>query len=689
MTNKLKNSRPDIQRVEFDALYKLANQHKIDKEYVDAIEIYNKLISKQKDTSECVECAKLYEDVGDIYYELKDFQHAFEFMQKALQIYADNNLYDLQLDQYKKIGGLQQGIWQFKKAIDIFQQGLSLSTRLGKMEKIIEFELLLGNVMNWAEQLEDAEKYLVSAIEKEKKINLPLIKLRAHVSYAILLRKMRKFDQAERFFKLGMKFSAENNNAYLMDITKSYGIMQFEMGNFEAAEPLLLDSEIKAATEGNDTTKAVIFEYLSLLYEKKKEFEKAFYYIKKFYERKLELLEKGFSDDNNILQAKIGLEDAKRERLIAEETASAKSLFIATISHEIRTPMNIILGTSSLMLNDEPKKEHVRYLQTLKKSGENLLGIINDILDVSKMEAGKLEIEYEPVLLQEIFENILTVMEHSANEKQLQLHYTVDDKINFAFFSDPLRLTQIITNLVSNAIKFTAKGSIHFEAKLKNKNTFQLIVSDTGIGIPKDKLKTIFAQYEQVRTKVQKKYKGTGLGLAISKKLVELMNGTIIIKSKINQGTSFVISLPFEKAAMQKSTTTELHQKDTVFLKGKTILITDDIEDNRFVIAETLRFFNKDIIVLEAEDGQQALDLLKNNLVDFVIMDLDMPVMNGFEALSEIRKNKKLKHLKVIASTASLITNGEDEFLEFGFNGYLPKPFDIDNFFLLLEKMLK
>jgi signal transduction histidine kinase/ActR/RegA family two-component response regulator len=689
MTNKLKNSRPDIQRVEFDALYKLANQHKIDKEYVDAIEIYNKLISKQKDTSECVECAKLYEDVGDIYYELKDFQHAFEFMQKALQIYADNNLYDLQLDQYKKIGGLQQGIWQFKKAIDIFQQGLSLSTRLGKMEKIIEFELLLGNVMNWAEQLEDAEKYLVSAIEKEKKINLPLIKLRAHVSYAILLRKMRKFDQAERFFKLGMKFSAENNNAYLMDITKSYGIMQFEMGNFDAAEPLLLDSEIKAATEGNDTTKAVIFEYLSLLYEKKKEFEKAFYYIKKFYERKLELLEKGFSDDNNILQAKIGLEDAKRERLIAEETASAKSLFIATISHEIRTPMNIILGTSSLMLNDEPKKEHVRYLQTLKKSGENLLGIINDILDVSKMEAGKLEIEYEPVLLQEIFENILTVMEHSANEKQLQLHYTVDDKINFAFFSDPLRLTQIITNLVSNAIKFTAKGSIHFEAKLKNKNTLQLIVSDTGIGIPKDKLKTIFAQYEQVRTKVQKKYKGTGLGLAISKKLVELMNGTIIIKSKINQGTSFVISLPFEKAAMQKSTTTELHQKDTVFLKGKTILITDDIEDNRFVIAETLCFFNKDIIVLEAEDGQQALDLLKNNLVDFVIMDLDMPVMNGFEALSEIRKNKKLKHLKVIASTASLITNGEDEFLEFGFNGYLPKPFDIDNFFLLLEKMLK
>lgn len=689
MTIKPKNKVPDIQRAEFESLYKEALAFKTDKEYVKAIDIYSKIIAKRQDNANCVECAKLYEDVGDIYYELKDFQHSFEYMQKALQIYADNHLYDLQLDQYKKIGSLQQGIWQFKKAIDIFQQGLSLANRLGKMDRIIDFELLMGNVLNWENQYEEAEKYLVSSIEKEKKTNLPLIKLRAHVSYAILLRKMRKFDLAEKFFKLGMKFSSENNNAYLMDITKSYGIMQYEMGNYEAAEPLLLDAEKKAEKEGNDTTRAVIFEYLSYLYEYKKDYEKAYYYIKKFYDRKLELLEKGFSDDNNILQAKIGLEDAKRERMIAEETATAKSLFIATISHEIRTPMNIILGTSSLMLNDEPKKEHIKYLQTLKKSGENLLGIINDILDVSKIEAGRLELEYEPVLLQEVFENILTVMEQSAKEKKIKLHYSIDHKIDFAIFSDPLRLTQIITNLLSNAIKFTATGSIHYEAKLKNRNTLQITVSDTGIGIPQDKLKTIFDQYEQVRTNVQKKYKGTGLGLAISKKLVEMMHGAIMIKSKINVGTSFIITLPFEKATLQKHTDTALHQKDTSFLSDKIILIADDFQDNRFVINETLKFFNKQVTVLEAADGLQALEVLKSNKVDFVIMDLDMPVMNGFEALSEIRKNKKLKHLKVIASTASLITNGDEEFLEFGFNGYLPKPFDIDSFYALLEKMLK
>lgn len=683
-----KNKASDHQRTAFESLYKQALELKQKKEYVKAIDTYTLIIEKRQGQEACVECAKLYEDVGDIYYDLKDFQHAFEFMHKALQIYADNKLYDLQLDQYKKIGSLQQGIWQFKKAIDIFQQALTLAIRLGKMDKIIEFELLMGNVLNWAEQLEESERYLVSAIEKEKKINLPLIKLRAHVSYAILLRKMKKYELSEKYFKLGIKYSSENGGAYLMDISKSYGVLHFEMGSYEQAEKLLLSAEEKSKTEGNDTTRAVIFEYLAELYEYKKEYDKAYYYLKKFYEGKLELLEKGYSDDNNILQAKLGLEDAKRERLIAEETATAKSLFIASISHEIRTPMNIILGTSALMLNDEPKKEHVKYLQTLKKSGENLLGIINDILDVSKMEAGKLEIEYEPVVLKEIFDNLILVMEQAANEKNLKLHYSIEDTIDFAIFSDPLRLSQVITNLVSNAIKFTAKGRISVEAKLKNKKTLQIIVSDTGIGIPKDKIKTIFDQYEQVRTKVQKKYKGTGLGLAISKKLVELMNGTIVINSKINVGTNFIITLPFEKVTIQKNTDTALRQKDTSFLSDKTILIVDDFEDNRFVIKETLKFFNKETIALEAANGVQALGVLKNNKTDFVIMDLDMPEMNGFEALSEIRKNKKLKHLKVIASTASLITNGDEEFLEFGFDGYLPKPFDIDNFFLLLERML-
>ncbi|HMV15076.1 MAG TPA: ATP-binding protein [Chitinophagales bacterium] len=689
MTSKFKIKASSLSDDEVRELYAKAAVCKQEKNYIDALDFYNKIID-YKNSEECVECAKVYEDIGDIYFELKDFQKAFENLEKALHIYADNEEYELQLNQYKKIGSLQQGIWQFKKAIEIFHHGLSLATRLDKKEKVLEFELLLGNVFNWADQLEDAEQYLVSAIEKEKRINSPLIKLRAHVSYAILLRKMKQFQKSETYFKMGIQLSSENNNAYMMDITKSYGVLKYETGHYEHAEELLVKAEKSAEFEGNDATRAVIFEYLAMLYEYKKDYEKAYHYINKFYGRKLELLEKGYSDDNNILQAKIGLETAKRERVIAEETAKAKSLFIATISHEIRTPMNIILGTAALMLNDSPKPAHLKYLQTLKKSGENLLGIINDILDVSKIEAGKLEVEYEPVELSTLFDEIISILEQTAHEKQLSLSYTVDEKINFAIMSDPLRLTQIITNLISNAIKFTAQGSVHLSATLLPNDKLQIVVRDTGMGIPKDKLKTIFDQYEQVRTKVQKKYKGTGLGLAIAKKLVEMMQGNIEIKSKINIGTSFIITLPIEKAAIQQKVDIATLKRDAAFLSDKVIVIVDDVEDNRTVIRETLKFFNPAVVTHEAADGQQALDLLLQlTNVHLVIMDLDMPVLNGFEALSAIRKHKKIKKLKVLASTASLITTSDDEFIEFGFDAYLPKPFEIDSFFLLLEKFLQ
>ena len=689
MSINTNNNLTELQKTVFESMYEDAFNLKSKKEYVKAIESYIKIIQLKQDEVDCLECAKLYEDVGDIYYELKEYQQSFEYLQKANTVYSENNKVDLLLASYRKIGGLQLGIWQFKKAIDLFQEGLSLSTRTGNMTQIVEFELLLGNAYNWQDDFVNAEKYLLSALEKEKRINTPLIRLRAKVSFAILCRKMKKFEQAEALFIEGMEYSRLNNNAFQLDITKSYGIMQFDIGNYEKAEELLKSAEKQSQEEGFETTRAVILEHLYKLYYAKKDFERAYHYSVKFHERKIELLERGFSDANNILQAKIGLADAKRERIIAEESASAKSLFIATISHEIRTPMNIILGTTSLMLNDKPKKEHEKYLTTLKRSGENLLGIINDILDISKIEAGRLEIEIEPTDLHEVFDNIFNTMEQPANDKQLALTYKIDDKINFLIHSDPLRLTQIITNLISNSTKFTAKGSIHFEAKLKSKNKLEIIVRDTGIGIPKDKLSTIFDQYEQVRTKVQKKYKGTGLGLAISKKLVEMLNGTIQIKSKINEGTSFVIQLPFEKAAMQKNVDESVIKKDTSFLTKKTILIVDDLEDNRFILKQTLLFYNKDLNILEAENGLVAVDFCKKNKIDLVIMDLDMPEMNGFEALSEIRKNKKTKNLIVIASTASLITNGDDEFIEFGFDTYLPKPFEMEDLYNLLVRTLK
>jgi signal transduction histidine kinase/CheY-like chemotaxis protein len=671
-----------LQTVDFDKIKELINQ----KQFADALSVATQLYQQFSSNKLDLNYAILNELIGDVYAALQDYHLALEHYHKALSYYRDNNENDLLLEQLAKLGGLQLVNYQFKKAIDLFHDGLKIAIRIGKLDKIVEFEFMLGNAYNWDDNLEESARYLLSSIHKSDKINNPTFQVKNNASYAILLRKMHKYDASEEYFKISLALSEKNNNLHLHEIRRSYGVLQFYKGNLDKAEKLLSEAIEHLSL---DSSLAVIYDYLAQLYEKKQNYESAYYYYKQFHLLKIKLLERGYTDDNNIAQAKVGLENAKRERLIAEETNNAKSLFIATISHEIRTPMNIIIGTTSLMQNDHPKPEHVKYLTTLKRSGENLLGIINDILDVSKIEAGKLEIEYEPVLLNEIFENIVTTLEQPAAEKNLKLSYSIDKKIDYAILSDPLRLNQIITNLVSNSIKFTAKGKISCNVKLKKNNTLQITVSDTGIGIPKDKLPNIFDQYEQVRTKSQKKYKGTGLGLSISKKLVELMNGNISIKSKVNVGTTFIIDLPFEKAETQKHLTQSIVNKDTAFLNNKTILIVDDFEDNRFIVRETLHFFSKQINILEAVDGVHALEILKQNKIDIVIMDLDMPKMNGFEALSEIRKNKKTKHLKVVASTASLIANGDDEFIEFGFDAYLPKPFDINQFFTLLEKMLQ
>lgn len=677
------NSQNKITQSYFEAFGKIKELIE-QKQFADALSVATEIYQQFSSSIIDLNYAKLNELIGDIYAALQDYHLTLEHYHKALKYYREYNEYDLLLDQIAKLGTLQVINYQFKKAIDLFHDGLKIAIRIGKLDKIVEYEFMLGNAYNWDDNLEDAERYLLSSTQKANRINNPLIQVKNNASYAILLRKMHKYDASEEYFKISLELSEKYDKIHLHEIRRSYGVLQFYKGNLDKAEDLLSNA-IKHLNF--DSSLAVVYDYLAQLYEKKQNFEKAYNYYKQFHQLKLKLLERGFADDNNIAQAKVGLENAKRERLIAEETTNAKSLFIATISHEIRTPMNIILGTTSLMLNDNPKDEHIRYLATLKKSGENLLGLINDILDVSKIDAGKLEIEYEPVLLKNILEDIVTGMQQLAAEKQLNLVYVIDDTISTAFLSDPLRLTQIITNLVSNAIKFTTAGSITIKAKLIKAKTLEIEVIDTGVGIPKNKLETVFEQYEQVRTKVQKKYKGTGLGLSITQKLVNLMDGTIAVKSKINIGTTFIVKLPYKKAEKQESTAHFITAKDATFLNNLKVLVVDDIESNRFLVNETLLLFNKNIAILEAEDGLQALQILKKEKIDVVVMDLDMPIMNGFEALSEIRKNKKIKNTKVIASTASLIANSDDEIIEFGFDAYLPKPFEMNYFYALLEKI--
>ncbi len=344
-------------------------------------------------------------------------------------------------------------------------------------------------------------------------------------------------------------------------------------------------------------------------------------------------------------------EELRLAKKAAEEANKAKSEFLANMSHEIRTPMNAVLGYAELlgfMLEDKTQRD---YLESIKSSGRSLLTLINDILDLSKIEAGKLELQFEFVNSQSFFSEFERIFSLRLSEKGLKFILDISSGTPAGIYIDDARLRQIILNLIGNAIKFTEKGSIRLKvytenpqiinySKGKTEEFIDLIieVTDTGIGISKEMQEEIFNPFVQGQGQNVKKYGGTGLGLAITQRLVQLMNGTIELDSQLNRGSSFKIKIPgvsylrdFEKRTEE----IQLDPADIVFEKA-TIIIADDVEHNRKYLIDALRKTN--IKIVEAEDGQQALSLAKRIVPDLIITDIRMPVLDGFDLLEQIKK---------------------------------------------------
>ncbi len=363
----------------------------------------------------------------------------------------------------------------------------------------------------------------------------------------------------------------------------------------------------------------------------------------------------------------------------AEENARFKEQFLSTMSHEIRTPLNAIIGMSRLLAKTDPTEAQSEYIKALKISGENLLRLINDILDFSKLEAGKMvteNIEFNPV---EQINGLVQTYAFSAREKGLSLNLNVDINIPEKVIGDPTRINQILTNLLGNAIKFTLKGSVTVSVRPvgEEEDTIDLeyAVSDTGVGIPEEKLSTIFESFTQAEKSVTRQFGGTGLGLAISKKIARLLHSDINVVSKVGKGTTFSFTLTLKKINSRKT-----GKKETGFdpslLKGKRVLIAEDNMLNRVVVKQNMKEWG--IIVDEADDGQEALEKIRQNDYDIVLMDLQMPVMDGYEATRRIRKlpDKKKNQVPIVALTASALLDVRTQVYEYGMNRVLMKPFN-------------
>jgi PAS domain S-box-containing protein len=384
--------------------------------------------------------------------------------------------------------------------------------------------------------------------------------------------------------------------------------------------------------------------------------------------------------------AEIAKNKAESATQIAEESVKTKQQFLSNMSHEIRTPMNAIIGFTKVVLKTELTPKQREYVQAIKISGDALIVLINDILDLAKVEAGKMSFEEIPFRLESSMSAMLHLFENKIQEKNLQLIKEYDNRIPEVLAGDPIRLHQIILNLVGNAVKFTSKGSITVKIKLlaetNEKVTIAFDIGDTGIGIENDKLDRIFENFQQASNTTSRLFGGTGLGLAIVKKLVEGQNGTVKVKSKQGVGSNFIFTLSFHKTKLNPEP--ELPEiKLTTNQKKIKVLVAEDMELNQLLMKTLLEDYGFEGEI--AANGKIAVEKLREKQYDIILMDLQMPEMNGFEATSHIR-NKMKNNIPIIALTADVTTMDLNKCKAVGMNDYVPKPLDEK---LLLSKIIK
>ncbi|MBI1225975.1 MAG: response regulator [Bacteroidetes bacterium] len=386
--------------------------------------------------------------------------------------------------------------------------------------------------------------------------------------------------------------------------------------------------------------------------------------------------------------------EKQQELLLAlEETKQSSQLkeqFVANMSHEIRTPLNAILGFSSLLQRTELKENQKEFARSIQTSSENLLAIINDILDFSKIEAGAIRIEHIPFSLPSLLHSVDNMFRYRADEKHLQFGVEADENLPEAVHGDPTRLTQILVNLLGNAFKFTSEGSVKLQVEEQKREnghvTVRFTVSDTGIGIPLDKQAAIFERFGQATTDTTRRFGGAGLGLTISKQLVGLQGGQIRVESEEGKGAAFIVEIPYEVAEAMTGNGKHRPQPNSFKNQQVNILVVEDNPMNSRIVGLLMDDwgFRYD----HAENGKIALEKLRHQAYDLVLMDIQMPEMDGYTAAQHIRQELRLS-VPIIATTAHAFAGEREKCISYGMNDYISKPIMEDELMALISRYVR
>lgn len=664
-------------------------------EYEDGLDELAEAYSIAREINDKTLEAKALNNYGRIYRELGDISNALVHFEEALEINEKLNNVINQSINLTNIANLYLDLSDYDSALEYALKCLPIFEREQDTIRLTNIYNTLGNVYYKKEMYQEALDYF-QHMQMMVDENSPSKSL-ANSGLGKVYFKLNDYEKASHYLNVSLTQSKETNNFEVEIITLYYLAYLYENQALYHKSLEFYNEALQLANEFLRKQDLVsIHERLSILHDTLENVPQAYIHLKAYEKLKEEIFHQNTFDKMRNLQIKNKIEVAKKEKEVAERTAMLKQQFMANMSHEIRTPMNAIVGITRLLVDKNPSKEQLKYLNVIQQSADNLLVIINDILDLSKIEANKVTIETINFSIRNLLHGTQEMMQLKAHEKCLSFAINIADNIPDRLIGDPTRLNQILINLIGNAVKFTEKGSVNVNVNLYKENGHKVAVKfdivDTGIGISKQYINTIFESFTQAGSDTARKYGGTGLGLTISKQLVDLMHGRMEVESKLGEGTTFSFLIPFEIAKEQHSVQEE--KQNTEALKSQLanthILLVEDNEFNRIVAVETLQSLVPSMQIDIAENGEKAIDQLQSKDYDMILMDIQMPVMDGLSTTKHIRKKMAApkSKTKIIAMTANVLQEDVRQYFDIGMDAYISKPFQTEDLLLTMTQQL-
>ena len=678
--------------------------------YISALDHTQKAINYATAKNDIEDQAKSFALLGDLYFQIKKYEDAFDGYEYASKLYASLPPSSSQALVHYKKGLCYMQKKQYAMAEDSFNVAKEIFNSISYTDAIELLELQKGILYRTNGKVDQAALIFTSLLAKTEKEDAYNIRAEALYELGAIELDKKRSNLAINYLDRAAAFNKKNYNQDLQ--SKIYLALSLAYENI--GENLIAFNNLKLHLDLRNNIALINNKRLGQAeYNKFKESEKLKTIEQMHLENEQQKKSNRFSKvisilaialisilsllslslyKNNIIRNHSNqlLKDKNNELQVAkdkaEKASKARTEFLSTVSHELRTPLNAINGITHLLLTEKPRKSQLKYLSSLKFSGNYLLTFINEILEINRIDSGTVIPEKIAFNLRQLLENIHSSMSELAIENNNKFVVDIDSEVPNNLLGDPTKLSQIFINLINNALKFTSNGNVSVFATLESdeegKVGIKFKVVDTGIGIAKEKQSAIFDSFAQGSIEINRKYGGTGLGLNIVKKLIKMMGGKIFLESEVGRGSTFSFSIIFDQGCEVTSQSEYLYD-DNVFINKKVLLVEDN-KINQMITEKMLK--NKHMICDTIDNGEEAIQAVKLNTYDLVLMDIHLPGINGTIATQIIREFDN--HTSIIALTAISLNENREMLLSYGMNDVITKPFDPENFYKIIAQHL-